>query len=584
MSRISRIMSCYHFPLVDLIQAFVEEHSEERPIDSVVVKSAMYGKKLKLPHHEFVLFELGNTERPNLRNHVVLDRNRLDGASILSSIQHSNSAIARDEFRFSCDGNRDRLLRKCDLTPYEAIETIEFPTSDLLPFYELATIALVTSRQRDHYHLLDANCYWFAGLVWEQVLQMYPEARHEILRDGVRGKFAGLLNYFTSDKYEQGEIGVEIQTMISQMKLMIARVQRVWNTPDSTDRNYVPKLSWTKGHPQAASRDYSTEGALESNKLPRSIPEQRTPQHTHALHELLFSEYAYASDLVLIRGIFLPLAQGKQIRFPLPPGINRHMLSMHKDPPMSAQDVEVVFGNIKEISLLADELSDRLGSIILGGIGDYQVGKLFCELAPRMTPMYLAYITRHPAAVARYNQLSANPTPAMAHLLIKPLQRLLKYPLILQTILKHTPISLGHDRDRDRATLALAKDKTEQIVRQVNEGKRQWEVKGMLESGKSPHDQPRLIQDIDYVDLAVRPAYFPGPIKSTGLSNVPQKPTYPLLFAGLTYYDNDHSSTESSAEPTSSTEYGHYLPYATNQYTRIYGRADGKQAYVGWRQ
>ncbi|KAH7334935.1 hypothetical protein B0J17DRAFT_95100 [Rhizoctonia solani] len=239
-----------------------------------------------------------------------------------------------------------------------------------------------------------------------------------------------------------------------------------------------------------------------------SIPEQKTSKRTHPLLELLSSERAYASDLALIRDIFLPLAQGKPTNFPLPPSVGSLMFPMHKDPPMSAQDVKIVFGNIEEIATFADELSERLevalGSVVPGGTGDDRVGELFCELAPRMTPMYLSYITRHPAAVARYAQLSTNPTPAMAQylattkamatsithawdipsLIIKPLQRLLKYPLILQTILEHTPPSLNHP---DRATLAQAKDKTEQVARQVNEGKRRWEVvKGVLESGKSP--------------------------------------------------------------------------------------------------
>ncbi|KAF8678800.1 RhoGEF domain [Rhizoctonia solani] len=245
-----------------------------------------------------------------------------------------------------------------------------------------------------------------------------------------------------------------------------------------------------------------------SNKRPESIPEQKPSKRTHALLELLSSERAYASDLALIRDIFLPLAQGKPTTFPLPPSVGSLMFPMHKDPPMSAQDVKIVFGNIEELASFADELSERLelalGSVVPGGTGDDRVGELFCELAPRMTPMYLAYITRHPAAVARYAQLSTNPTPAMAQyltttkamttsithawdipsLIIKPLQRLLKYPLILQTILENTLPSLNHP---DRATLALAKEKTEQVARQVNEGKRRWEVvKGVLESGKSP--------------------------------------------------------------------------------------------------
>ncbi|EUC53551.1 hypothetical protein RSOL_010680, partial [Rhizoctonia solani AG-3 Rhs1AP] len=232
-SRIS-LLSCHHFALAKLVQTFFQEHSTEQPLDSVVVKSAFYGKKLKPPYHEFVLFELGNTHDLGLRNHVVLDRNRLHGASVLSSVQQSEFAVARDEFRFACDGNREKLLRRCDLTPYEAIETVEFPVDDLLPLYELAIVALATSLQRDDYHLFNANCYWFASLIWEQVLEMYPEAKHEVLREGVRGKFGRLYSY-TSDELEREEIEIKMQAMLSHMEAIITEVQTVWPISNGGD-------------------------------------------------------------------------------------------------------------------------------------------------------------------------------------------------------------------------------------------------------------------------------------------------------------------------------------------------------------
>ncbi|CAE6395807.1 unnamed protein product [Rhizoctonia solani] len=92
------------------------------------------------------------------------------------------------------------------------------------------------------------------------------------------------------------------------------------------------------------------------------------------------------------------------------------------------------------------------------------------------------------------------------------------------------------------------------------------------EESESFYDQPRLIQDIDYTNLPVRPAYFPAPIKSTGLSTVPQNHTYPrpLPITDTAYYDDDYSSTESSPEPASSlTEYESYSSHTPNQHARI---------------
>ncbi|KAG8687924.1 hypothetical protein FRC08_011708 [Ceratobasidium sp. 394] len=302
----------------------------------------------------------------------------------------------------------------------------------------------------------------------------------------------------------------------------------------------------SKLHPDEGDPRPSTSSLLPPSVSGASTPGStsappKTAKRTHALLELLSSERAYASDLALIRDIYLPLARGAASSFPLPPSASSLMFQSTAsipasrlngvthfgkkpakngttpvapangspdDPPMTAQDVKIIFGNIEELAAFADELADQLevalGNAVPGGKGEDQVGELFLELAPKMTPMYLTYITRHPAAVARYTALTTNPTPAMAHylsttramtssithawdlpsLIIKPLQRLLKYPLILQTILDDTPTSMGH---KDRAALSLAKDKMEQVARQVNEGRRRYEVvKNVLESGKSP--------------------------------------------------------------------------------------------------
>lgn len=51
--------------------------------------------------------------------------------------------------------------------------------------------------------------------------------------------------------------------------------------------------------------------------------------------------------------------------------------------------------------------------------------------------------------------------------LIKPLQRICRYPLLLKEIYKDMP-----HKHKDRASLADSIDKIEQVVREVNEAKR----------------------------------------------------------------------------------------------------------------
>lgn len=108
----------------------------------------------------------------------------------------------------------------------------------------------------------------------------------------------------------------------------------------------------------------------------------KTSKRVQALLELLSSERAYASDLALIRDIYLPLARGLPTSYPLPPSAGS--LVSPSDPPMSARDVKIIFGNIEELAAFADELSDKieaaLGSIVPGGTGEDHIGELFCKL------------------------------------------------------------------------------------------------------------------------------------------------------------------------------------------------------------
>lgn len=116
-----------------------------------------------------------------------------------------------------------------------------------------------------------------------------------------------------------------------------------------------------------------------------------------------------------------------------------------------------------------------------------------------MGPLYKAYITRHPTALAQFQslppcaaltsyinqtrQLIASHTNAwdIPSLLIKPVQRLLKYPLLLGAIYSETPDTHG-----DKAALQEAKERIEEVARMVNEGRRRWEVvKAVLNQNKA---------------------------------------------------------------------------------------------------
>ncbi|PSR71543.1 hypothetical protein PHLCEN_2v12594 [Hermanssonia centrifuga] len=230
-------------------------------------------------------------------------------------------------------------------------------------------------------------------------------------------------------------------------------------------------------------------------------------KRTHALLELLSSERAYASDLALIRDIHLPLAIGQPAPFQATPatppssGSSSRTLSTASDSssgsalvsPMTREDAKIIFNNVAEIALFADAFTERLeealGSVLEGGTGEDHVGALFLELIPTLEPLYTMYITRHSTALEHLNNLPQSTSLAayLAHtrtlaqslthawdlpsLLIKPVQRLLKYSLLLGAIIDETPATHG-----DKENLKQAREKMEAVAHGVNEGRRRREV------------------------------------------------------------------------------------------------------------
>ncbi|TFK44984.1 hypothetical protein BDQ12DRAFT_44200 [Crucibulum laeve] len=257
------------------------------------------------------------------------------------------------------------------------------------------------------------------------------------------------------------------------------------------------------------------ESASSSSSVAQQPP--MTKRH-HALHELLSSERAYASDLALIREVHIPLALGQQIpihNLPASPpnssASSSRTLSVASDsstgslgPPMTTEDTKIIFSNIAELAVFSDlfceELEAALGAVVEGGQGDDRVGELFLRIIPDLERPYKQYITRHPTALTHLQSLPQTPALAaylqhtqtvasslshawdLSSLLIKPVQRLLKYPLLLGAIIDETP-----EAHPDKENLKLARTRMEEVARNVNEGRRRAEViKDVLSSKKKP--------------------------------------------------------------------------------------------------
>lgn len=233
-------------------------------------------------------------------------------------------------------------------------------------------------------------------------------------------------------------------------------------------------------------------------------------KRSKAIQELLETESNYSSDLIVIRDIYLHRSTGP------PPSA----------PPLSLSDRQIIFSNVSQIAHLAQSLASEL--VIANEKGS--IGQCFIQFLPRIEKLYTIYCSKYDAANKKLEQFNrkisskqkklhfSSPThtcsnrirndcskPNNEHpgirymrecksltqgrtsawdlgsLLIKPVQRCLKYSLLLDQIIKFT--ELDHP---DRQNLILARDGMSHVADKINEAKRRNELVGEMISRIGP--------------------------------------------------------------------------------------------------
>ena len=159
-------------------------------------------------------------------------------------------------------------------------------------------------------------------------------------------------------------------------------------------------------------------------------------------------------------------------------------------PLMSSKDIKTVFANLEEIAGLAEAfvgVLDGARGSGLDGSQDDIIGQVFVEIIPRIQQVYSDYCVQHHRAIVKLQELepaiksylsecktlSHGRTNAwdLASLLIKPVQRCLKYPLLLDQILAVTPAD-----HPDRPALQRALQDMLQVAEHINEVKKRHDV------------------------------------------------------------------------------------------------------------
>jgi RhoGEF domain/SOS1/NGEF-like PH domain len=232
--------------------------------------------------------------------------------------------------------------------------------------------------------------------------------------------------------------------------------------------------------------------------LPSEVPPSMSPEELEAkrekmmgqrirvIQEFVMTEAAYVRHLNIIVNKFLMPIRAQQL---LP------MLEMG-----------ALFSNVEIVAMANADLLADLEELVKGAdaaegmLPDVSIGDTFLKHVRELIPIYTPYCLNQSKSVQAFEKVSASKKfsgfaklveaaaqdpeceglPLMSFL-IKPVQRLCKYPLLLRELIKATP-----DSHPDFKPIGEAQRLTQSLVDEVNSSKREAEnVNKMLEVTKS---------------------------------------------------------------------------------------------------
>lgn len=158
-------------------------------------------------------------------------------------------------------------------------------------------------------------------------------------------------------------------------------------------------------------------------------------------------------------------------------------------PPLSVNDIQVIFAGVESCTSLALSMSNLLAA---AARGECSVSSVFLDKWQQIEQVFSFYCSRHEASIARLSDIVArNPATSaflrecddlsrqhttawdLPSLLIKPVQRILKYPLFL-----HSMIECTEPHDPEYAPLQMALRQMEGVANRINESKKRMDIVG----------------------------------------------------------------------------------------------------------
>ncbi|XP_058802732.1 dynamin-binding protein-like [Phymastichus coffea] len=257
------------------------------------------------------------------------------------------------------------------------------------------------------------------------------------------------------------------------------------------------------------------------------IRQKRADQRQNVITELYLTEKDYVRDLKMTYETF----------------------NLHNPDFLESKGIDVVtlFGNISEVTAVAEELLELIQRAMKGCDEDYQtIGPCFLKMSEKMRNAYGRYCSNHESSLALLQKYESNREIMkifekgvetlrmqvacfdMNSVLIKPVQRILKYPLILNELLKAT-----EDDHPDKPKIGEAAIVMADVASYINEYKRKKEIAEKYLSCNNT--LIGRMANLNMHSVAKKSSRLSAKLSVTlGLSNLPSDPKFDELAKDFT--------------------------------------------------
>lgn len=217
------------------------------------------------------------------------------------------------------------------------------------------------------------------------------------------------------------------------------------------------------------------------------IPEQyekHMKTRINVIKEIIDTEEAFTKDLIILRDIFSIPSRDARV--------------------FVKQDWRLLFFNLDDVITFSLGFRQQLLNANTNTPADSYIGRVFLESLPEMENVFVEYCKNNEAALAKIAEFSQDEASEdiksfllncqkemqgktgawdLASLIIKPVQRIMKYPLLLAQLLKVTPSDFV-----DHRNIWLAAENLEQVADRINELKKRKDIVEKYVDRKGPRD------------------------------------------------------------------------------------------------